>query len=134
MFVLNMCPRSLVCFFKHAAAQTLLSVLLLLWVVSWLLRTEKLPSMSFCRAFRASWLISTGAECCFPGSSGSILPEKGGGGTENFLAMLCRTQHVFMMLDFLSKESSCANPSCLRHLKRLFIQSSAVCMTLWIFA
>lgn len=93
-----------------------------------------LLSMISCLAFTASELISTGPERCLPGCRGSIFPATGGGGVENFLAMLCRTLHDLIMLDFLSREPSCAKPSCIRHLKRLFMEPSVIRMTLWIFA
>lgn len=120
---------------KHDhSAHTFSSVTRVLSASSLLESTEKWLSMSSCLAFRASGLISTATKCCLPGSRRSILPVAGGGGTENFWAMLCRTQQALIMLDFLFKEPSCAKPSCIKHLKRLFMEPSVVRMTLWIFA
>lgn len=96
--------------------------------------TENLLSMSSCLAFEASALISVAAEHSPSGCGGSFSSLRGGRGTENFLAMLCRTQQALIMLDFLSKEPSCAYPRSNRHLKRLFRWMSAICMMLWIFA
>lgn len=96
--------------------------------------SENLLSISSCLAFRASVLISVAAEHSLSGCGGSFSSLRGGRGTENFLAMLCRTQQALIMLDFLSKEPSCAYPRSSRHLKRLFRWMSAVCMMLWIFA
>lgn len=119
---------------RHIHSAHTSSVTFLFCRFSLLETMENFLLMSSCLAFRASPLGSVCVELSFPGCRGSVLPVTGGGGTENFLAMLCRTQHALIMLDFLSREPSCAKPSCIKHLKRLFIMPSVVHTMLSIFA